>query len=294
MRFDDSAARIEDDDDGSTHSSRELKLGMMVEVQSSTIDDSSARAAATLVRFGSEIVGPVTAIDPAAQTLRMLDQTIEVRSNTVFDDSLAGGFAALAVGQVLEIHALFDASSNRYVATRIEDKANALLFRLRGRISALDTGAKTFRIGDAVVNYGSVPAGELPALANGLRVRVRLQTTQVAGQWVAVTIRTGAAPGRRHRRCADSWHGHRVHVGAAVRSSRASWSTPPTRSSIRALGPSGWVPWSRCAAVPTAGTMHQASQVKVIDRNMVMTGNAVELHGDISALDTTAQDLHAA
>ena len=118
---------IEDDDDGSTHSSRELKLGMMVEVQSSTHRRQQRARCCDAGAIQSQIVGPVTAIDPATQTLRILDQTIEVRSNTVFDDSLAGGFAALAVGQVLEIHALFDASSNRYVATRIEDKARKYL-----------------------------------------------------------------------------------------------------------------------------------------------------------------------
>jgi hypothetical protein len=286
VRFDDSAARIEDDDDGSTHSSRELKLGMMVEVQSSTIDDSSLRAAATLVRFGSEIVGRVTAIDPAAQTLRMLDQTIEVRSNTVFDDSLAGGFAALAVGQVLEIHALFDASSNRYVATRIEDKANALLFRLRGRISALDTAAKTFRIGDAVVNYGSVPAGELPTLADGLRVRVRLQTTQVAGQWVAVTVRTGV---RRVDDIADARI--RGMVTAFTSAQQFEVQGIPVDATNAVFDPSAAA--VRLGAVvevrgrAAAGTII-ASRVKLIDRQGD-DWQRVELHGNVSALDTAAQ-----
>lgn len=286
VRFDDSAARIEDDDDGSTHSSRELKLGMMVEVQSSSIDDSTSRASATLVRFGSEIVGPVTAIDPATQTLRMLDQTIEVRSNTVFDDSLAGGFAALALGQVLEIHALFDASSNRYVATRIEDKANALLFRLRGRISALDTGAKTFRIGDAVVNYGNVPAGELPTLADGLRVRVRLQTTQVAGQWVAVTVRTGV---RRVDDIADARI--RGMVTAFTSAQQFEVQGIPVDATNAAFDPNAAA--VRLGAVvevrgrAAAGTII-ASRVKVIDRNGD-DWQRVELHGNVSALDTATQ-----
>jgi Domain of unknown function (DUF5666) len=286
VRFDDSAARIEDDDDGSAHSSRELKLGMMVEVQSSTIDDSTARAAATLVRFGSEIVGRVTSIDAAAQTLRMLDQTIEVRSNTVFDDSLAGGFAALAVGQVLEIHALFDASSNHYVATRIEDKANALLFRLRGRIGALDTGAKTFRIGDAVINYGNVPAGELPTLADGLRVRVRLQTTQVAGQWVAVTVRTGL---RRVDDIADARI--RGMVTAFTSAQQFEVQGIPVDATNAVFDPgAGAVTLGAVVEVrgrAAAGTII-ASRVRVIDRHGD-DWQRVELHGNVSALDTAAQ-----
>ena len=36
-----------------------------------------------------------------------------------------------------------------------------------------------------------MPVPDRPALADGLRVRVRLQTTQVNGQWVALTLRLG-------------------------------------------------------------------------------------------------------
>jgi len=286
VRFDDSTARIEDDDDGSTHTSRELKLGMMVEVHSSAINEGSARAAATLVRFGSEITGPVAAKDVAAQTLRVLDQTVEVRTNTVFDDSLAGGFAALSIGQVLEIHALFDPSTGHYVATRIEDKTGALLLRLRGRISALDSGVRTFKIGDAVINYGSVPAVDLPTLANGLRVRVRLQTAPVAGQWVAVSVRTGM---RRVEDFAD----------ARVRGLVTAFTSPqqfevqgvPVDASAAVFAPN--------AAAVQLGSLVEvrgraasgtitASRVRVIDRDDD-EWQRVELHGDVSALDGVAQ-----
>ena len=128
VRFDDSSARIENDEDGSGHSARDLKLGMMVEIQAGRIDDNSARATAAVIRFGSELVGPVASIDAVATTLRVLDQTIEVKPTTVFEDGLAG-FGAITVGQVLEIHAQFDATSGHYVATRIESEAGATVFR---------------------------------------------------------------------------------------------------------------------------------------------------------------------
>lgn len=189
VRFDDGAARVEDED-GAAHAARELKLGMMVEVQAGVIDDKVAKATATHIRFGSEMVGAVTLKDDASSTLRMLDQTIEVKPTTVFEEGLAG-FSAISIGQVLEIHAQFDAATGHYVATRIEREDGATAFRLRGRVASLDTALKTFKIGDAVINYGNVAAADLPALADGLRVRVRLQTTQVNGQWVATGVRTG-------------------------------------------------------------------------------------------------------
>ena len=109
----------------------------------------------------------------------------------MFDDSLPGGLASLNEGAVVEVHGLFNAALGHYVATRVEADPNATFYKLRGIVSDLtDT---TFKLGSETIYYGDVPAADLPAgLANGMRVRVRLQTTQnTAGQWVAVTVRHG-------------------------------------------------------------------------------------------------------
>ena len=284
VRFDDSTARIEDDDDGSVHQARELKLGMMVEVQAGAIDDSSARATASLIRFGSELTGAVQSIDSVASTLRLLDQTIEIKSTTVFEDGLAG-LAAVTVGQILEVHALFDATSGHYVATRVESEVAANAFRLRGVISALDATAKTFKINDAVINYASVPAGSLPAvdLANGQRVRVRLQTTQVNGQWVALTVRNGV------RRVDD--------IGDARIRGLVTSFTSPQRFDVQGVA----VDASAAVFEPNAAAVHLGAIVDVrgrvangaivATRVKVRDGNdddikRVELHGDVSGLDT--------
>src|SRR5499427_2200916 len=190
VRFDDSAAQVVDDD-GQLHNQGDLKLGMNVEIESSGIDNGSARA--SLVRFGPAIVGPVSAIDGTTtpKTLTVLDQTVEVSNTTVFDKSLSNGFASINVGDVLEIHALFDAASGHYLAKRIEPEPGATVFKLRGVVANLDTTAKTFMIGGATIDFSGVAAANLPAnLANGQTVRVQLQTTRNAsGQWVAISIR---------------------------------------------------------------------------------------------------------
>jgi Domain of unknown function (DUF5666) len=284
IRFDDSAAHIEDDDDGSSRSRSELRLGMMVEVESSSIDDVAGRAVATLIRFGAELKGPVASIDAAAQTIRVLDQTVEIRAETVFDPLLAGGFAALAVGQILEIHALFDGATGRYLATRIELEDNANEYRLRGRISALDTTAKTFRIGDAVINYASVT--ELPVLADGLRVRVRLQTAQVNGQWVATRVRTGV-------RRVDDFFDARVRGFVTAFTSAEQFEV--NGIPVSAVG----ARFEPNAAAVQLGVLVEvrgradngtivAARVKVIDR-LGDEWQRVELHGTVSALDTTAK-----
>lgn len=286
VRFDDSAARVENDDDGSVHAARDLKLGMMVEIQAGRIDDNTGRARALLIRFGSELVGAVTAVDTAASTLRMLDQTIEIKPNTVFEAGLAG-LGAIAVGQVLEIHALFDSANGRYVATRVEREDSVTAYRLRGRIAALDINAKTFRIGAAVINYAGVPDANLPpGLANGQRVRVRLQTAQVNGQWVALSVRTGmrvvdAIADARLRGLVTAYtSAQRFEVqGIPIDATNATFE--PSASAVR-LG----------ALVEVRGRAAEgtivASRVRVRDERDDDL-QRVELHGQVSALDTAAQ-----
>jgi hypothetical protein len=285
VRFEDNSARVEDED-GASQDRSALKLGMMVEVESSAIDDNTGRATAAVIRFGSEIKGPVASIDSSAQTLRVLDQTVEIRPETVFDPRLVGGFSALAVGQILEIHALFDGATSRYLATRIELEDSASNYRLRGLVSALDPVGKTFNIGAAVISYAGVPAGELPPLANGQRVRVRLQTTQVNGQWVAISVRSGV---RRVEDISDARIRGFVTAytsatqfsveGIAVDATNARFEPGPGAVQLGAL--------VEVRGRASGGTII-ASRVKAIDR-LGDDWRRVELHGSMSALDTDAK-----
>jgi hypothetical protein len=165
------------DDDGAARSRGELKLGMTVEVDSGAINNgaSGSAATATRIRFGSEIVGPVTALDRTQGALTVLGQTVKISVETVFDERLAGGLAAVAAGQVLEVYALYDAATGSYKATRIEPRVAALQWHLRGPLVALDTAAKTLRIGAATFSYAD--ASGVPAtLALGGVVRLSVGT----------------------------------------------------------------------------------------------------------------------
>jgi hypothetical protein len=187
VRWDDSAASVTDDD-GVRRSSADLKLGMVIEVDGSSVDRSTGSGRALAIRYGSEMLGPIAAIDSVASTLTVLGQTVLVTTSTVFDTTISGGLAGLAAGNVIEIHGLYDAANSRTVATRIELKPAATEYRLRGSVSALDTVNKTLRIGSELISYATVP--EVPAtLANGVAVKVRLQTVPVAGAWVVTKLR---------------------------------------------------------------------------------------------------------
>jgi hypothetical protein len=191
IRFDDSLALIVDED-GNFARRDALKLGCIIDIDARRIDRAELRAVALRIALGGALVGPVSAVDGTSNTLMLLGQTVLITTSTVFDDSIVGGLAGVTVGQVYEVHGLYDPANKRFVATRVEPKPDATEYRLRGVISDLDTTAKTFKIGSELINYANVPNADVPStLANGQFVRVRLRTTQVNGAWVATRLRHG-------------------------------------------------------------------------------------------------------
>ena len=284
VRFDDSSARVIDDDD-QLHNANDLKLGMNVEIESSDIDRRSMTAAASQVRFGAAIVGPVSAISAAStpKTLTVLDQIVEIAATTVFDDSLPGGFDSIKVGDVLEIHALLNTTTGHYLAKRIEPEPGAAVFKLKGVVANLDAAAKTFMIGGALIDFSGV--AELPKnFANGQLVRVRLQTLKnAAGAWVAIAIRA-------EQREMEDQDEAEVRGTITDFTSVTSFSVNglPVDAS-KAQFPEGTAGIVKGAAVEVEGAIVNgvlvATKVEPEDENEELN----ELNGAISALDTQAK-----
>lgn len=189
VHYDESSASVEDEDGDSVNSS-DLQLGSMVEVDSGEVDRSGANptAKAEHVKLISLAKGPVESVGTASFVV--LGQTVQVvTSSTVFDDSLSGGLGALKAGTVVKVYGTLDTATGTYTASRVEPKSNATTYSLRGVVSALDPTAKTLTIGTTVID---VSATNLPSgLAVGSLVRVKLETMQVAGKWVARSVRSG-------------------------------------------------------------------------------------------------------
>ncbi len=174
VRFDDSSAEVQDGDSG-RRSRDELRLGMMVEIESSAIstDANGSSANATRIRFESEMAGLVAAVNVASHSLSLLGQTVNVDAATVFDERLDNGLAGLRVGQALEIYAVYDPAGQRYRATRIEPSSLVGGLRLRALLSQVDSAAHSLRVGSTSYSYAG--ASGLPAgLAAGQFVRLRL------------------------------------------------------------------------------------------------------------------------
>jgi hypothetical protein len=186
------------DDEGVSHSRDDLKLGMLTEVFASPLitTTTGATATAAVVRYGSQIIGPVDSVDLPTTTLVVLGQSVRVTTSTVFDASIVGGLAGLvAPTDIVEVFAQLDVNTQTYVATRIERHNSATLFKLRGVISALSTVDKTITVGGQLISYANVaPSDPIVALKPGTIVRVTLQTMHVDPAWVAMSLMTGIGP----------------------------------------------------------------------------------------------------
>ncbi len=189
VRYDDRAAAVLDED-GRAGRRSDVKIGMWVEIEGADVDRSRGVGRALRVNWANTFVGPVSAVDAAAGTFELFGQTIEVRPATQFE-GLPAGLADVEIAQVLQVHGFFNAATSRYVATRVESDDDALVYRLRGIVSELDTTGKTFRLGTETIDYAAADPS-VSALSNGLRVRVRLQTVRNAsGAWVATAVKHG-------------------------------------------------------------------------------------------------------
>ena len=195
VRFDDSAATVTDDNGRRTKS--DLKLGMIVEVRGSAIDNSSGAPASTAssITFNSEMVGKIDSLPVGAQSLVVFGQTVNIKTTTVFDDSLSNGIRSLAPTNVVEVYGLLDAITGQYTATRIELKSGATTeYRLRGKVSNLDGVAKEFNIGTERISYLSLSPADVPAgFANGMIIRIRVNSARTSNVWAATRLRDGAS-----------------------------------------------------------------------------------------------------
>lgn len=169
----------------------DLKLGMFTEILASEPMGSASAPTATAlaVRYRSEIVGPVDSVDVVTGLLTVLGQTVKVGPLTVFDAGLAGGLAAVQVGEVVEVFGQFDAFAHRYTATRIQPKPGAEVFKLRGPVTSLKTSAKRLVIGGQSIDYSAV--GLPDGVTLGKTLRVQLNTAKLGTAWIAVTVEFG-------------------------------------------------------------------------------------------------------
>jgi hypothetical protein len=286
VRYDDTGATVSDSN-GNPLPVSKLGLGSMVMVDAGAVDRSSNTAVAMRFRVADELLGKVSSVDTAASTMVVLGQTVIVNASTVFDSSITTGLTKALEGTVIEVHGSADAISGQITATRIEAAAGATSYHLRGTVAALDTTAKTFTIGAATISYAGLAAADLPStLANGAIVRALLNTVPSGNNWVATALR---ADKRLPTSNTDS------HIEGAITlfTSSAAFEIGGVKvDASAATFPDGTAGIVLGARVEVTGTLSNGTLVATtvaLDDKPAMGGKRpLELHGALSALDTTA------
>ena len=190
MRFETVGASLSDDD-GSPVRLQDLALGMSVNIDG-TVDDNTGRGRAKSLSLVHGNTGAITSIDRSSQTITVMGLTIKTNTATAYKN--VASFSALAVGDAVEVYGTLQ-SDNTVLATLIEKETGTYTNRAVGRVSNLDTNAKTFKIGSLVVNYGT--ATVIGTLAEGRQIRVTATQGPVNNVLIANSIKVtdGAAYG---------------------------------------------------------------------------------------------------
>ena len=188
VTYDDSLARFEDDT-GAARERSEVHLGTFVEVDSDAVRNNAATA--SRVRIASERIGRVDAV--SANMLTVNGLPVRLSSGTVFDPAFPGGAAGVTVGTLVEVYGFATDSPGEVLATRVEPRPTAAVYKFRATVSALDTQARTFRIGNQTFVYALGVSGR-DQLAEGAFLRVWVNSARdVQGRWVVTAISGGQA-----------------------------------------------------------------------------------------------------
>lgn len=139
---------------------------------------------------GIAIKGPIEQVDTGASTFTIMGQTVTYNAQTQFP---SGNANTLVVGYVVRVTATPGSTAGTFNASRVElvgtSYTAGTLVQISGTIQNLDTNARTFRLGNLTVNYGSITnLGLSPA--NGMQVVVGALSIPVSNVLTATVVTT--------------------------------------------------------------------------------------------------------
>lgn len=192
LKFETTSATINADGKAGTQS--DLHVGDVIQVKGHH-DVTSNTDIADEIEFRSNIQGPVSAIDTAAQTLVVLGQMVVVSMDTSFDDGITpAALTGIKVGDILEVSGM-PAADGTLHATRLERKPAGAAFQVIGTASSTDSTVKTLKINSLVVSFATATLVDFPSTGpkDGDLVEASGTTLDSAGalQATRLELRTG-------------------------------------------------------------------------------------------------------
>jgi hypothetical protein len=151
VRYDTAGAVITVEGQPATQSA--LDVGDVVLV-AGTVNEDGITGVAERVIADDVLEGPVESIDLSTGQFTVLAQTVVVTADTIFDDDFSlRTLEGLSTGDIVEIAGFI--GDGRIIATRVDRDDGNDGFEVAGFVASLDSGARTFRINDLVVDYSS-------------------------------------------------------------------------------------------------------------------------------------------
>lgn len=183
VKFDDRSAAVDAEDDGDNPTLAQLQQGMVVSIEADdlrTQDDGSRTAVARRIRVAGSTIGPVTDVNLAGRSLRVMGLRVRLNAATVFDADLREHLrqGLPLAGQVVELWGYVDPQLPGYVATFVQLRTRPpAVYRARGLVRQV--GGDTVGIGDQDFDFSGVATR--PRV--GQLVRVVVDPASVAAPW---------------------------------------------------------------------------------------------------------------
>ncbi len=154
---------------GQPSSEAGLNVGSYITL-TGTLNADGKTGTATHINYQPNVTGSIAQVNSVTQTVTILGQTVQVSDDTAFDFAISPrSIDGLKPGQQVEISGSSDASGV-IMATRIS-LASAHSGCLTGKLSRLDTQAKTFQVNQVTVSYAGLSGA--PELHDGEEIILR-------------------------------------------------------------------------------------------------------------------------
>ncbi len=187
VRYDTATATFTSD--GAAASESDLNVGDVVTVMG-TIEDDGLTGTAETVATDDTVKGPIESIDLALSQIVVLGQTVLIRPETSFDDTLSpASIDGLSVSMIVEVSGQIDANGN-VLATRIEPKPAGTQFEVHGTVSGHNATTFVFSLNNLVVDYSGATLNDFPgnAIADGDFVEAKGVSLGAAGELIATIV----------------------------------------------------------------------------------------------------------
>jgi len=174
--------------DGAAGTQADLKVGQIVRMKTTT--NAQGEHEASEVVFEDLVQGPIESINLNNNRMVVLGQTVVIRASTSFDeDIMPASLEGLTVGEIVEVSGHFNGSGS-IIASQVELKDAGSSFEITGHVSALNSGAGTFKIRGQDIDFSGATLEDFNGaeIANGNLVEAKGDTITPGGVLIALTV----------------------------------------------------------------------------------------------------------